>query len=210
MFYARRTRRRESPDHVDIPAQVNEEKLFPLFQQLPGFMGAYWLANRATREADVFTFWESQAAAESSRPTVVALHAQFFNPDPGEVLGRDHFEVVAKTGDKVHRSATHAAVVEWGGDPGQLEAYISAVEQKGLPLLRQDTGFLGGFWLADRKKGGFVSVTLHDSQANLEASEERERRQLAEGEGPFPSSYSVEPRHYEIITRVLTMAEKTA
>jgi len=40
---------------------------------MPGFMGTYLLADRATGDGESYTFWESREALESTRSSTDAL-----------------------------------------------------------------------------------------------------------------------------------------
>ncbi len=153
MFYARRTRTKRSPDRIEAAVKSTEERIVPALQQMPGFVGAYFLAYRGSGEGVGFTFWEGKEALEASRPPVDRLRTQAAAETGTEVVGVDHFELVLNTGDKIHRSATHALVREFGLDPARLEAGIELAKSNLLPALRELPGFQGGFWVADRTTG---------------------------------------------------------
>ena len=206
---------KHSPDRIEAAAKVVEERIIPGLQQMPGFVGAYFLADRGNGEGVTFTFWEGKEAFEASRPPVDQLRTQAAAETGSEVVGVDHFEVVLNTGDKIHRSATHALVREFGVDPVRLDAGIEMAKSNLLPALRELSGFQGGFWVADRGIGKVV-VVLFVSEASLEAAKEkwdqiRTANRAAQVLSTARQTATVsEPRHYEVIARALTMAGKSS
>jgi heme-degrading monooxygenase HmoA len=182
---------------------------------MPGFVGAYFLADRGSGEGVTFTFWEGKDALEASRSPVDQLRTPAAAETGTEVVGVDHFEVVHSTGDKIHRSATHALVREFGVDPAKLEASVEMAKSNLLPALRELPGFQGGFYVADRTTGKVVTV-LFVAEASLEATRERwEQVRTASRAAQVLSTArqkvtASEPRLFEVIARALTRAEKAS
>src|SRR5437870_1633863 len=137
MFHARRTKTKVSPDRVDTAVKVIEEQVIPGAQKLPGFVGGYWLLDRSTGEGVGFTFFDSRESLEASQVAADQIRAQATQEIGAEVVGVDLFEVVANTGDRVHRDATHARVIEFGGDGAQLDEGIKRIKENVIPTLHE-------------------------------------------------------------------------
>lgn len=211
MFYARRTRRKTSPDQIEAWVKVDEERIFPALQRIPGFMGAYIFADRGSGEGVGFSFWESKEALESSRPAVAALRTRAEAGEVSvEVVGVDHFEVALNTGDKIHRSATHALVREFEVEPAKLDAGMELAKSTLLPAVRELPGFQGGFWLADRSTGKAITVLLV-YEASLDAVTERwEQVRSASRAALTLGAKASDPRRYEIVARAPTMTGESS
>ena len=102
MFYARRTVTKTSPDSLDTAIKVVQEQVIPAAQGIPGFMGGYWFADRATGDGVGFTFFDTKEALETSRPAADQIRTDAARAAGAEVVSVDHFEVLANTGEKVH------------------------------------------------------------------------------------------------------------
>ena len=207
MFYARRTVTKASPDRVDTAIKVIQDQIIPAAQKLPGFMGGYWLADRATGDGLGFTFFDTKEALEASRAAVDQIRTDAAREIGADVVSVDHFEVLANTGEKVHETATHARVAEAGGSADAVEIAARMIKERVIPAVRQLPGFQGGFWLIDRDSHQGTGVTLFDSASSLEAS-------LAPAEKIRSASNEAgarvgEFRDYEIIARALTPARST-
>lgn len=174
---------------------------------MPGFMGTYLLADRATGEGESYSFWESRSALEATRSSTDALGSQQKVEIGLDTVSVENFEVIAKTGDKIHATATHARVLNEAWDPAQPEELDVSLIERRISAMRQDPGFLGLFYLADRSSGKAVSVALYDSQANMEAAEERQNRLRTQTVRQAAVRATIgTPRHYEIIARTVAAA----
>ncbi|OGO32741.1 MAG: hypothetical protein A2Z29_07995 [Chloroflexi bacterium RBG_16_56_11] len=56
------------------------------------------------------------------------------------------------------------------GKPDQLEAGVRNYREQVVPSARKLTGFKGAYLLTDRNSGKFLSITLWDTEKNLQAS----------------------------------------
>ncbi|WP_077488095.1 hypothetical protein [Sinomonas mesophila] len=207
MFYARRTVTKASPDRLDTAIKVIQDQIIPAAQRIPGFMGGYWLADRATGDGVGFTFFDTKEALETSRAAADQIRTDAAQAIGAEVVSVDHFEVLANTGEKVHETATHARVAEAGGSGDQVETAARRMKENVIPAVRQLPGFQGGFWLIDRDSNQATGVTLFDSASSLEASlaASEKIRSASNEAGAMVGEF----RHYEIIARALTPARST-
>jgi heme-degrading monooxygenase HmoA len=91
----------------------------------------------------------------------------------------------------------HARIGIWQGSPEDLERWIARARAEVKPSLREDPGFHAAYWLVDRGRGRGLIVTLWESEAAMQASEEaRRRRQAAMGAA---TGARVTTERYEVI-----------
>lgn len=57
------------------------------------------------------------------------------------------------------------------GTADKVEDAIRVVENDIVPGLKAMTGFKSGYWCMDRKSGSVISMTLFESEQDLQASE---------------------------------------
>ena len=57
------------------------------------------------------------------------------------------------------------------GKPEQFDDSLRVLENDVIPGTKILPGFKNGYWLADRKSGKLLGITLFDSEKNVEASE---------------------------------------
>ncbi|HKC92302.1 MAG TPA: hypothetical protein VKE23_13340 [Candidatus Limnocylindria bacterium] len=66
----------------------------------------------------------------------------------------------------------HARVTRFEGAPEQVDAAIKLVKETIAPGAKRLEGFKGGYWLLDRASGKGFSLTLFESQSDLDKSED--------------------------------------
>jgi hypothetical protein len=57
------------------------------------------------------------------------------------------------------------------GSPEKIEDAIRVVENDVIPASKVLQGFKNGYWLADRKSGKMIALTLFETEKDVEASE---------------------------------------
>lgn len=199
-MHARHSRIKTPPDRVDQAKEVVEKSVVPRLHDVQGFAGGYWMIDRATGDGAVFTFFDSKQNLEASADTANRVRQDALREIGGEALGIEHYEVGRDTGQKIHRGASHARVVNIQGDPADADRGPQMIEERVIPALRNFPGFVGGFWLVDRDSGKGVGVTLFDSAENLSASRPQ-AEQLREGTRQQLKGTVGEFREYEIFAR---------
>jgi hypothetical protein len=70
----------------------------------------------------------------------------------------------------------HARLTRFKGDPAKLEEGIRLIKEQVIPSAKKMAGFKGGYWLIDRKSGAGFALTLFDSEAAVQASEEASKK----------------------------------
>jgi len=92
----------------------------------------------------------------------------------------------------------HARTVTVQVQPGKIDEVIRIYRDSIVPAAKQQKGFKGAFLLTDKKTGKGISVTLWESEADMEKGEAT--GYLREQIGKVASSFSAPPttEHYEI------------
>ena len=202
-MYARRSITKGPTDQIEAARQRIESEALPRVKQFAGYRGGYWLVDRETGEGVTIGFYETKESLDASRAIASQLRDSAVQSLGGQVVAVDEFEVTADTGQKVHRSASHARLTEVSGNPADFDQAVRVIKDSVIPAARSLPGFVGGFWLGDRDTGKGLAVTLFDSAENIAVT-----RQTASGirsraaEDARSTIGSV--REYEILVRAET------
>jgi hypothetical protein len=199
---ARKTTTKASPEKIDEAKRVIEEQVIPAAQGLPGFLGGYWLADRKTGEGISFTFFDTKENLDATSQPAGEIRASATQAIGAEVVGVEQIEVALSTGDKVHRSATAARVIEFEAAPERADDGIKNIKENVIPTVSQFAGFQGGFWLLDRSSGKGIGVTLFDTSESVQASDDA-ARQLRERSAQAMNANLSQPHEYEVIARAV-------
>ncbi len=70
----------------------------------------------------------------------------------------------------------HARVTRFKGEPARIDENIRNIKENVIPNAKKLAGFKGGYWLVDRKTGVGFSVTLFESEAAVQSSEEAAKK----------------------------------
>jgi len=70
----------------------------------------------------------------------------------------------------------HARVIRFKSEPARVDDGIRNIKDNVIPNAKKLTGFKGGYWLVDRKTGTGFGVTLFESEAALQSSEEAAKK----------------------------------
>lgn len=159
-----------SPERFDEQVQVVEQQVIPASQSLPGFMGGYWLGDRQSGRGRAVLFYSSAETLQQSSGAAQQIRQDASQAAQVQIQAVDEYEVVADTGQKVHRDAGAARVVTFQADPSRLDEFAGRLRDVIIPALRGTTGFQGGVWLGDRVSGKALGLTFFDSMTNVVAS----------------------------------------
>jgi len=79
----------------------------------------------------------------------------------------------------------HARVTRFKSEPARVDEGIRTIKEHVVPSAKKLAGFKGGYWLVDRRTGEGFSVTLFESEAALQTSEDSAKkiREQAEAAG---------------------------
>ena len=93
-----------------------------------------------------------------------------------------------------------ARVTSMQGPPDRIDEAARQIQEQAVPFARQLSGFKGAYWLADRRTGKGLSVTLWESEEAMRASAvEIEPRRKATAQAVGATIQSVEA--YEVIAQ---------
>jgi hypothetical protein len=70
----------------------------------------------------------------------------------------------------------HARVVRFKSAPARIDEGVRNIKENVIPNAKKLAGFKGGYWLVDRKTGVGFGVTLFESEAALQSSEEAAKK----------------------------------
>lgn len=199
-MHARRTKTKASPENLEKAKQVIEGAVIPASKELAGFKGGYWLADRGTGEGIGFTFYDTKENLQASAAKANQVRGDAVRDIGADLISVDEFEVVLDTGPRVHRTASHARVAEFEGDPNRIDEAVKLLETNVLPNVRNLPGFQGGFWIIDRASGKGAGVTLFDSSASLAANREAANAIRERTAAQMPGKVG-EFKEYEVLTR---------
>jgi hypothetical protein len=181
------------PERRAEAAIAVEERTTHSVRSLPGFRGAYWLADDAEQLFRALLFSDAERGRGEGE----------WLPDlPGaRVRGAEAYEVVARVGARIIGTAAFCRSLVWQEDPGRIEQAIARVEGQVIPGVRRNAGFEGGFWLADRRTGRCAGFTLWDTAEHLATSGAVGRDLRREPARPGELTI-VELREYSIVARI--------
>ena len=93
-----------------------------------------------------------------------------------------------------------ARVTTVQGPVDRLDEGARMIQERVIPAARQQRGFRGGYWLADRQTGKVIAVVLWEDEEAVRASEaamEQSRSQVTQAVGATTQSVEV----YEVIAQ---------
>jgi len=205
-MYARRTVTKAAPEQVEKAREVVNNWLIPKAKELPGFAGGYWLIDPVTGEGLTFTFFDTKENLDASAAQAQQIRTGVASQIGATVQEVEQYEVGVDTGQKVHRGATHARVLNVEGDQAAIGQARQMIKERVVPGVRNFPGFVGGFWLFDDEAGKGVGVTLFDSAENLQASREPAAAMRQQSVAGQTGSKFGEFKEYEVLTRAETPA----
>lgn len=157
-------------DRMETAVDNLKTNSVPRLNELPGFRGAYWMADRTAGKMYTATFYDSQESLEASRDQFAQIRTEGMAASGAQFDRATEFEVVANTGEKVSTTATHARVTRTKNDPGRFDEAAGAIKSTVIPETQVMKGCQGGFWLADRESGEGFGATLWDSADSMQAT----------------------------------------
>jgi len=95
-MWARISRIEGSPEALDaVVANVNDE-VIPGVKQMPGFAGAYFLADRETGRFLAMTLWDSEEQLRAGEEAANRLREGSASATGGTITGVERYEVIAQ------------------------------------------------------------------------------------------------------------------
>ncbi len=157
------------PDLLTDFLSVYRSAVLPPLVREPGFHGALVLSDPEVHTGFIVTLWNSEAAlAQSemkSRKAVAAMLLPFLTAHPQP----EQYEVLVRAGQ--HVGGLFARMITLPVPEAQLESARTVYEQEYLPVLRQQPGFQGVLWLANRAHGSGRGLSFWTSRDQIQAAD---------------------------------------
>ncbi len=169
-MYARVVRVQYEPGLLNDFVSVYRQAAMPALIQEQGFSGILVVSNAQTHAGFIVTLWNSEAALErselSSRKTVASMLLPFLTHNPQ----LEQYEVLVRAGQHVGGLAVR--VITLPVPQEHVDPALAIYEEEYLPLLKQQPGFQGVMWLADRAQGTGLGVSLWKSREQMQAADQ--------------------------------------
>ncbi len=170
-MYARIVTGQYQPGKIDEGLQILLNSVLPAARQQPGYKGALGLVDRTTDKAIAIALRETAADMQATE-TSGYLQEQFAKVMP-LLAGAPTVEVYEVSIQEVQKGGPggYARVLTATAHPGQTDEGVQIVRDSLLPVTRRQPGFKGYLNLTDRTTGKVISITLWETEADLNASE---------------------------------------
>lgn len=149
---------------------VYRQTVMPVLIQEQGFSGILVVSNAQTHAGFIVTLWNSEAALErselSSRKAVARMLLPFLTHNPQ----LEHYEVLVRAGQ--HVGGLAARVITLPVPQEHVDPALAIYEEEYLPLLKQQPGFQGVMWLANRSQGTGLGISLWTSREQMQAADQ--------------------------------------
>lgn len=195
-MYSRATRVQTPPDKVPEAIKNFETNILPAIRKAPGNLGAVLLINRDTGEGAGITYWESAKALGASEQVGISSRIQSTKSVPGsQIVNVERAEIVIMDRAQPPKPGAFTRLVSGTGDVDKLDAAVSFLRTKALPVARTQKGYRATVVAIDRQTGRVFASTVWDTKADLEKSEAAIaplRTEAAKIAGLIPETVKVE------------------
>ena len=148
---------------------VYRNTVMPPLVREPGFSGTLVLSDPEAHTGFTITLWNSATALDRSEPksrrAVAAMLLPFLTAHPQP----EHYEVLVRAGQ--HIGGLFARMITLPVLGEQLDPARAIYEQEYLPVLRQQPGFHGVMWLANRSHGSGRGLSFWTSKEQMQAAD---------------------------------------
>ena len=170
-MYARIVTGQYQPGKIDEGLQIFLNSIMPAARQQPGYKGALALVDRSTGKAIAIGLRETTADMQATE-TSGYLEEQFAKVMP-LLAGAPAVEVYEVSIQEVQQGSPgrYARVLTATAQPGKTDEGVQIVRDSLLPVTRQQPGYRGYLSLTDRTTGRVISITLWETEADVNASE---------------------------------------
>jgi heme-degrading monooxygenase HmoA len=157
-----------TPEQAETGRRLAREEFLPQMQRMAGFAGAGILGDADTGTALNLAFFDTEEALEAGDRELDSM------TPPAEFSGisRTSVERYEVAIHEVGGSPTAARVTRFSGPADRIDESIRKAQDEILPRARALDGWQGVFFAVDRARGDGIIVTLWESRAALQASEE--------------------------------------
>jgi hypothetical protein len=170
-MYARTTTIRGAAEAIDDATAYMRDDVMPAVQQMDGFVGLSFLADRTSGRCIVATAWQSEEAMRATTDRVGPMRDRV-----AEVLGGrpevQTWEIAVL--HRVREAPAGAWVrVTWPRvDPARLDTLLDTYRTGVLPRLEEMDGFCSASMLVDRREGAGAGTVTFQDRATLERTRE--------------------------------------
>jgi hypothetical protein len=166
-MYARTTTIRGTAQTIDDATAYMRDEVMPAVQQMDGFVGLSFLADRDSGRCIVATAWQTEEAMRATMDRVGPMRDRV-----AEVLG-GRPEVQTWEIAVLHRvrEAPQGAWVRvtWPRtEPSRLDQLLDTYRMGVLPRLEEMGGFCSASMLVDRREGTAAGTVTFEDRATLE------------------------------------------
>ncbi len=100
----------------------------------------------------------------------------------------------------------YARVTKIKATPEKLDEAIRQYQEETVPMIER-MGGKGGYLLVDRKNGNTLSITLWDTEQDMQASEEQGNRMRARAAQTSSAAQPPEVERYQVAVQPAKLAE---
>jgi hypothetical protein len=146
------------------------EELLPNIRQLPGYVGCALMIDRPAAEALSIVYYQDHKSLEESRALVARMRQGM--PGGGPAVSRiEEYEITTMERAQPGTTGKWARVISaTAGDTSRLNEGIKAVNERSVPVLKQQSGFRSFVGGVNRDNGAAVTGATFDTAEQLEAS----------------------------------------
>lgn len=168
-MYARTTTIRGTSQAIDDATAYMRDDVMPAVQQMDGFVGLSFLADRDSGRCIVATAWQTEEAMRSTMDRVGPMRDRV-----AEILG-GRPEVQTWEIAVLHRVKDAPAGawvrVTWPRiEPARLDVLLDRFRMGVLPRLEEMDGFCSASMLVDRREGAAAGTVTFQDRATLEST----------------------------------------
>ena len=148
---------------------VSRGAVFPALIQEPGFSAGLVVSDPEMNTGFIVTLWNSEVARVQSemksRKAVAAMLLPFLTAHPQP----EQYEVLVRVGQ--HIGGRFARVITLPVPGERVDPARAVYEEEYLPLLKQQPGFQGVLWLANRAQGSGRGLSFWTSREHMQAAD---------------------------------------
>ncbi|HEX6492301.1 MAG TPA: antibiotic biosynthesis monooxygenase, partial [Candidatus Dormibacteraeota bacterium] len=194
-MYLRTIRLAGSPENLEGVITRFDEISAPV-RGLPGCAAVMLAADVGAGKAIIFSYWESEGALNASEEPGAGVRARTAAEHGIEVVDVERYEVSYLERRKPPTAGTFVRLVSTTRPPEQLDALLSAVQGRVLPIIVNQKGFRSAVNAVNRQNGKVIGGSSWDTAADREASNAatatvREELMAAAGSAPEVENYDV-------------------
>jgi hypothetical protein len=168
-MYARVIPLQLKPNYMDDFLTVYQKSAVPDLLQRRGFGGALVLTDVESQRGLLLSLWEQPDDLRRSQPHSQRIVSAMLLPFLAQPPTPAHYEVCVYAGQYIGGRAARTLSLPIAGE--KLDGALAVYSESLLPELKQQAGFQGVFWFADRRAGSGLGLTLWTSPEAMRAAD---------------------------------------